>query len=785
MIYTVNFTDTSKNPILVEPGELDKSTSISLVGKNYTRYGEVFAENFVHLMENFSNDLPPTNPIEGQIWYKSDEKLLKFYDGTQWRSISEGIGVSGPIVDNVFYVSESGSDSNTGMSLGDSFLTIDRALARIQEIDDTIEEYRHPVTIFVKSGTYTIDNPVIVPKNVSIVGDNLRSVNIIPRTPDQDVFWVNNSDYFANMTFRNHISPSAAIAFPPDGSAGRITTSPYVQNCSSITTTGTGMRVDGDHVEGLKSMVVDAYTQYNQGGIGIHMLNRGNTQLVSVFTICCDKAIFCENGGFCSLTNSNSSFGNYALACDGVSSPLISGKLVSQDAINIFTINNLSRKPAIGDAVSLVGDSSYYTVFERTDLSINNTEIFPPSYVTQSTSFIDARQTILDNLDFLKSYTVQYIINAYPELDFDHFLCSRDVGIILNSISDDMVFGSTYLSTIAGISYYKNTATDVIDVQLAETVDAIDNLKTKVLSLFSGTTQITTRISQNFNIILNILQNGRNSATDPIYTDPEVANQFAVYAKNILQANRSFLIAEAITYMQQNYPSYEMDILEFSENIGYIINATIYDMLYYGNKETADAADEFYVGGFMEISEENRPAFVDMFQYIKNISKSLLSGGAISPLNNYQPPVTSLPSSNLTQQDRLDSLYDIVIELIQNGYMATVTLEEAATGTYTVGDVVSFHQYSLITSSGHTFEWVGSGTDINTALPYLGGESVVANQVLQENGGRVYFTGTDERGDFRIGTEFTINRAKGTIEGRVFRKSLYGILTPYILALQE
>jgi hypothetical protein len=784
MIYVVNYTDPAKTPILVEVGELDKTTSLSLVGKNFTRYGEVFAENFVHLMENFAYDQPPQNPVEGQIWYKSDEQRLKVYDGTQWRGLDEG-GNSGAIVKNVYYVSESGNDSNTGESLGESFRTINRALARIAEIDAGSQEFRDPVTIFLKSGTYTVTNPVVVPKNVSIVGDSLRSTNIVPLNKDQDIFWVNNAVYFANVTFRNHVSPSAAIAFPPDGSAGIITTSPYVQNCSSITTTGTGMRVDGNHASGLRSMVVDAFTQYNQGGIGIHMLNRGNTQLVSVFTICCDKAILCEDGGFCSLTNSNSSFGNYALASDGVSSPMYTAKVVTQDAVNIFTLNNINRKPTIGDAVGFANDSNFYTVFETSSLSIGGTEIFSPSYTTQSTTLQDARDTILENLDLFKAETIQYIVNTYPELVFNQFLCSRDVGIIINSIADDMVFGSTYLSTVAGLSYYKNTAEGVIDFQLTETIDAIEFLKARVLSLFNGSTTVTSRIAQNFNIILNILENGKQAAVAPIYTNPETVNAFVVNAKDILIANRNFIVAEGLAYLDTTYPSFVYDPVEYSENIEYIVNALIYDILYFANKETADAADEFYTGGFMEVDLADVPEVSDMFDYLKTISRDILVNTLVTPLNNTVSQVTNLPASNSTQQDRLDALYDIVIELLENGYTVTVTLEEAATETYNAGDNVNFHQYSLITASSHTFEWVGAGIDINTSLPYLGGEAIVENQVLEQNGGKVYFTGTDQRGDFRIGTDFTINRARGTIEGRVFRRSLYGIMTPYILALQE
>jgi hypothetical protein len=164
------------------------------------------------------------------------------------------------------------------------------------------------------------------------------------------------------MTFRDHVSPAAAVAFPTAG-AGAITTSPYVQNCSSITTTGTGMRVDGDLASGLRSMVVDAYTQYNQGGIGIHMLNRGYTQLVSVFTICCDTAFLCENGGFCSITNSNTSFGTRGLVADGISSSLYSGLSNGIDQIgSSIVIDGLSQRPNYGDAIKFATDPEYYTI---------------------------------------------------------------------------------------------------------------------------------------------------------------------------------------------------------------------------------------------------------------------------------------------------------------------------------------------------------------------------------------------------------------------------------------
>ena len=52
--------------VVLEDGTLDTTTSLSLVGRNYVGYGEVQNENFVYLLENFSNNKPPQGPVSGQ-----------------------------------------------------------------------------------------------------------------------------------------------------------------------------------------------------------------------------------------------------------------------------------------------------------------------------------------------------------------------------------------------------------------------------------------------------------------------------------------------------------------------------------------------------------------------------------------------------------------------------------------------------------------------------------------------------------------------------------------------
>jgi hypothetical protein len=75
-------------PIVNEAVKDDTSTSISLVGKNYANYGIVLNENFVHILENFSNATAPSNPLEGQLWWNSGTKNLRVYSGSSWKTFA-------------------------------------------------------------------------------------------------------------------------------------------------------------------------------------------------------------------------------------------------------------------------------------------------------------------------------------------------------------------------------------------------------------------------------------------------------------------------------------------------------------------------------------------------------------------------------------------------------------------------------------------------------------------------------------------------------------------------
>lgn len=316
------------------------------------------------------SNVPSTSQLElGEVAINThDGKMFFKRDKNGTLSIRE-VGLSDK-VDNVLYVSESGDDTNTGETLAESFRTLNAALAVATA----------GTTIFVKSGNHILTNTtggVDVPAGVSIVGDNHRSTTLTGSVSTNDLLYLRNNCYVTGIGFKGHTNGAAAVSFNPNGSAGEITNSPYVQNCSSITTTGTGMRIDGNHCSGLRSMVSDAFTQINAGGKGIHILNRGYAQLVSIFTVSCDVGFLCESGGQCSVSNSNCSFGNYGLKATGSSAVLYSGTVgvAAGKNDNVIDIDGLTTVPVYGDVVSFDGGVSYYTVEDATPLVTGSSTI--------------------------------------------------------------------------------------------------------------------------------------------------------------------------------------------------------------------------------------------------------------------------------------------------------------------------------------------------------------------------------------------------------------------------
>ena len=370
---------------------------------------------------------------------------------------------------------------------------------------------------------------------------------------------------------------------------GNITQGPYVRNCTNFIPSSIGMKVDGFDAEpGDQSdigvtgtMSVDSYTQYNQGGIGVSITNGAYSQLVSIFTICDDIAIFTGSGGQCDITNSNSSFGRLGLVADGV------GDATSKSIYRLTGVIN-AEAPEKTNAVVVSGVGTYRPYDGQV------------CYFGELLSFVD----VIEVTDGGSGYT------AAPRV---------------------------------------------------------------TISSPEGVNGITAQAS-------SVVVNGQ------------------VTAINILNSGTQYRSPPTITIASPN----------------------------------------------------------------AGINTATASVSRMQPIY-YKVDGATLPSAGIS-----------TISLLQN-----------LNNTVSVGTTVYFSRVSLQITSSHSFEWVGSGNDINRAKPALGGVVIPENEVIQENGGIVVYTSTDQAGNFKIGDGVIINQATGQISGRDFTKALFTTMTPFILALAE
>jgi len=724
---------------------------------------------------------------------------------------------------NVIYVAMNGDDRLDGRTMANAIANIHVALSRVNAY----------WTVHVFPGQYTLyNNPVTIPKKVSLMGNDLRTCDIIPANPTSDMFYMNNGAYVNGFTFRGHRAAnpnnvknaSAVFSYNPDGSAGNITTSPYIQNCSSITTTGTGVRVDGNYVGGLKSMVLDAFTQFNEGGIGIYLLNQGYMQLVSLFTICCEYAVLCENGGFGSITNSNSSFGRYGLYADGVSPTLYAGKVTRQISSRSVEME-VPKRPNLNDRI------------------------------------------------LMASYNQEK--------------CARDTGLIVDSLAFDLAYQSNTQSRFSGLQYASQGLSRVQD-QTIEVSNAMEYLKTLVTNVvinsagwdnsvakpYQGTnTQViigaapgsgyaANLVANVFSQWLGIYNNGIFGVTDKIVPNRYPANTSVDInnTANLLQQNKNFIASEVGAFFANTY-SYATYIpgRTITNDARKIVDSLTFDIKHGGNRQTLTHAIQMFDYLLNRSTITNQVVQTSgAFKFIGTIVDEILTNTVIA--NTYQTTYlqnTSIAGNvSLSEinyiRDRITDLTNIIengptyenvqynIEPITltananpNVVVATNILlankefikgelvayvnqnwKDLSNGTrdfYTVNEAtnvvgglsivtfdekilavdrpranstVSFHQGSYLQTSTHTFEYVGAGTQLINALPYNGGVPIQDQEVVALRGGQIFYTSTDHKGDFRIGDELLISRATGTINGRTFNKSLFAVMTPYILALQ-
>ncbi len=704
---------------------------------------------------------------------------------------------SGADSKNTIWVTKYGNDDNTGKTEGDAKLTIGAA-AEIAESGDTI---------FVRPGIYYENNPIGLRTDVTVSGQDLRLVNIVPLNLRKDVFQVRRGCLIENLSFvceTGQENPGgAAVAFPPtieavlaneaypavtgylapgpatEGPSGRWR-SPYVRNCTNFMPKSIGMKVDGRFALGttigadLKCMVLDAFTQYNEAGIGVSVTNNGYAQLVSLFTICCDKAVYVDSGGQCDLTNSNSSFGNYGLYADGLGDLEFTAELlqISTQENDTFKFKNVSdlinnpRRPYDGQAL-------FFKV------PVDGIPIDQPFQLLESVTVLDGGSG--------------YSAAAPPNIvirDADGTIIPKGLEGIIAEVSptiDDESGKIISIDVVASGRNYLSTQNIVVDIQEGNAI-AQANMAPIYYTVAEA-----------------------SNPTGPI-------NRFAD-AVSLIEKNLDFIATEAVDRMLYYYNvtlGFPFTIPTGSArcvaDVKLVLNAIAYNLQFGGNNRVYDAAKVYYDNNYLD---GEKPQSIYTYVVARELTKQVITNQIITKqnytgINVYnQTRDLSLVSDPLTGsntdplscsnvQSAIQSFVGIItaaIDVLSPSLPAnrtfgdtvgisTVTLNEFV--PYPIGAGVSIEMFriSRILTSGHSFEYIGSGTDINNSTPQKGAVPIKANEVIAINGAQIPYTSTDQQGNFNIGGGIQINQTTASISGRDFNRAIQAQVTPLILALR-
>ena len=589
------------------------------------------------------------------------ELALNSYDGELYtRRERTGIATdivrigAGATVTNIIYVTKDGNDTNTGLKLGDAKATIAGAIA-IASAGSVIR---------VSAGSYVENNPIEVPNQVSIIGDSLREVSIIPQNQG-DLFYVGVGNYIAEMAFTGAANTGAIFAFNPNKPVYN-DQSPYIQNCTNFIPNSIGMKIDGRYSIGpTKSMVLDSYTQYNQGGIGISITNEGYAQLVSLFTICPDTAVFCGSGAACDLTNSNASFGNYGLVADGVGPRKYTGIITQTAAAN----------------------SDTFTL----DVSTSPVAISTASY-SNTTGLTTITTSANHNFSVGMGVTIAGL----------EFTCPSGPGIVTYPSGN---FG--YVFEVQSVPAANQFVVNVGPSTLPHTYVSGGTAKINVTRPFDGQVVYFDDLYYNVSKI-QVSSGGTGYNSSPVVTISAPSTDWGVLATAVAEVTNGSVTA-------------------------------------------------------IEIVSSGR-------------------GYSTSPTISIAGPEVGINTATATLQF-LPNYYSILSSTPVSSGICTITVNDNVPYAVGVGSTVPFFKQSRVLASGHSFEYIGSGTNINSALPNQGGVAIQDNEIDMRNGGLVIFTSTDQSGNFRIGDGVIINQTTGTISGTFYSKSLFSAMTPFILAL--
>lgn len=369
-------------------------------------------------------------------------------------------------------------------------------------------------------------------------------------------------------------------------------------------------------------------------------------------------------------------------------------------------------KNIIGSYISGVDAGAITFVNSRIDDIIGtiNSDGTPPTKIIPDLTWPADEFTIsfarlTENTNKISEGVMHYLSTIYTDYNYDK--CYRDILLINQAIAYDIMFDSNVRTINAGLAYYRQNASKVVNDQLDITIQAITRQQ-QVLESYINPNDfvLMTRSDALFTELLDIIQNGTTAADPYSYPFPTgYNNTFLIgYAdarvsltssKTEIQDDLDTWIAAQISGNISPFStSFTYDAVACRRDVGYIIDAITYDLSCGGNLETYNAAIAYFVGTQSQLGTGEKAATLAAYSELKNIISGYFAAdnvtgdpvaftlariddviGTIS--SDGTPPVKILPATDWVNADYKD-LFDIIINntnVIANDVLRYINVE--------------------------------------------------------------------------------------------------------------
>jgi len=686
------------------------------------------------------------------VWYNNSAtaRLPAGTDGQVLRVSGTNIQWTtfGAIFPKVYYVATYGTD------LAGYGLTLDKPYRTVKYACDNVPSNS---TIFIKTGIYSEQLPITIPADVALVGDELRGTVIQPASgyTGSNMFYVRNGTGIRNMTlqgltgtlgpFNSYLtkrpSGGAYVSLDPLGAtnpAAQITSkSPYVQNVTALGTGCVGLKIDGDlHGGGNKSIVANDFTMVISDGIGAWVTNKARSELVSVFTYYNHIGYLCENGGKIRATDGNNSYGDYGSVSEGTAA----------DEIPITgTVNNIATPATIGfvfcDGQNVLGfeyDNAGKNYNSSTTFSITGTGLGATvsSAVVRNGGVMEIR--LVDPgtgnsaggsgyLNVVNNAQVGYASNGTI------YLAQSDSNASVNYVGLRIVIiagkgagqygyiqaynATTKMATIytesTQVSGWDHVVTGTAAVDLDTTTQYSIEPRVTFSTPTSGTLAraravvVSGRISK-----FRIMDPGSGYASAPtiVITDPNRGDPVSY----VVRIGNGVLSTPNFSSRGTNYLTASATILT---GTGY--------------------ADAYQYGSYL---------------YVNNLTNIPGPGANITISGN----PTNATNYRLVSIDNISGAGPYAARIQLNPTLDLAYAPDQGNG------LVFRVNYSQVRLTGHDFLEIGTGNFATTNYPNQDITTIKSGHLAAEfGGGRVFYTATDQDGNFRVGTLFKVEQSTG------------------------